>query len=160
MEGFLKMFYKKSRGNLKGTTLIEAVVALLILSVGFVGVAMLQGQLAASNTLAKQRSEAATIAQDLIEEYRSFGELTTTAGYTAYSDIASGNDTVSGVNASYTRTWAVVENVNPNYKTVTVTVSWTGATRDAQSLSLSTIIAGSDPVDVANYEYTTTTISP
>lgn len=136
---------------MKGTSLIEAVVALLILSGGMVAVARLQAELISGNTLSKQRTEATNIAQDLIEEYRSFGEVSTTAGFTAYEDISSGADSFNGVNATYTRAWTVTENTNPNFKTINITVSWVGASRQNEQISVSTIVGGEDPGNISNY---------
>lgn len=149
-----------SRKGMLGSSLIESVVALLILSIGFVGVAKLQAELTANNSLSKQRTEASTIAQDMIEEYRSFGEMSTTSGFEAYSDIASERMSITGVNAVYAAAAVVTESTSPAYKTVTVTVGWTGATREAQTISLSTIIAGQDPTSIANYSSSSSTITP
>ena len=138
------------RRFIEGTTLLEAMVSMIILSVGLVAIARMQAEVLASNNLAKQRTEAATLAQDVIEEFKDYGQVDTTSGYSAYQDITSGTNSVTGVNATYTLTWTVTENIEPNYKTVDVNVTWTGGTRQAESITLSTIIASQNPGSIAS----------
>ena len=135
-----------------GTTLIEAMISMLILTGGMLAIARLQGEIAASNTLAKQRTEAGILAQDLIEQYRNFGRVEATAGYTDYASIGSGSDAVEGINATYNRMWTVAEDISPGFKTVTVTIMWVGATRVNQQISISTVIGGHDPANIANFD--------
>lgn len=56
--------------NQTGTSLIEVLVALLILSIGLLGLAMLQGKSLRVNTDALFRSEATLLANEIIESMR------------------------------------------------------------------------------------------
>lgn len=155
------MYLNMDRGQKnQGTTIIEALVALLVLAVGLVGLAYLQAELTANNTLSKQRTEAAVLAQDILENHRSFGELELTPGFSSYEDIATGADTVMGANANYARSWSVIDGIDGKYKTVTVTVSWSGAMRENTSVSLSTVIARHDPKLTASHDNALPPIMP
>lgn len=61
----MKSIYKQH-----GTSMIEVLVALLILSVGLLGLAMLQGKSMRLNTDALLRSQATLVANSIIEEMR------------------------------------------------------------------------------------------
>jgi len=129
----------------KGASLIEVLIALLILATGIVALVKFQGSLLQSRTLVNQRSVAVQLAESKLEELRHFSVIATTPGYTAYEDIASGTSSIAGVSAIYTMTWTVTENTNPSYKSITVTVTWTDPTGGAQSVTLNTIVGSVDP---------------
>ena len=61
---------RKSTGRQGGATLIEALVALLVLSIGLLGVAGLQVQALRSNHGAHLRSQATVLAQDVLDRMR------------------------------------------------------------------------------------------
>lgn len=56
-----------------GFGLIEAMVAVVVLSVGLLGAAMMQANMTASTNLARQRGEALFVAKDLMEKMRGGG---------------------------------------------------------------------------------------
>jgi type IV pilus assembly protein PilV len=56
--------------NQRGTTLIETLVALLVLSIGLLGVAALQVNALQSNQMAHVRSQASVLAYDLADRMR------------------------------------------------------------------------------------------
>jgi len=110
-----------------GFTLIEVLEALVIFSVAFVGfVSLLVGTLHA-NVQAKHRTEAATVAQDKLEELR---ESTT---------LTAGSDSVTLPSGkTYSRGWTVGAGPTASVQSVTVTVSWTDYT--AQTVQLTTVL--------------------
>lgn len=128
-----------------GVTLTEVMIAVFIFAVCLVGLAKLSGSLFTINNYAQQRTEALNFAQQKIAQLKNFATIDTTAGYNAYQDIVTGSDTVSGVNATYTRNWTVTENTSVGYKTVTVTVSWTTQDNSSKSVSVNSIIGRNDP---------------
>lgn len=131
----------------KGFTLLEVLVALVILAIGLLGLNMYQGHLVKSNALAKQRSEATMLAEQKIDQFRSY---TLMSGYTA---IAAGSDSITGTNAQYDRSWTVATCANPvsastRCKAVVVNVGWTaigGASNAPESISLNTDIVANNP---------------
>lgn len=147
-----------------GFSLIEALVALMILAIGLTGVVKLQTVIMGASALSQQRNEATHIAQDKIEHLRGYTRLSATPGELAYEDIGSSTaaESISGVNASYSRTWTVccadtASVVCPPspcpadhlWKEITVTVGWTDKDGDAHSVELETKIAKLDPANDA-----------
>jgi type IV pilus modification protein PilV len=80
-----------SRPRQLGVTLLEALIALLVLAFGLLTFAALQARLRINSDVAKQRTEAVRIAQEDLENFRAFGTLAADAGVAnnfAYSQIA------------------------------------------------------------------------
>jgi type IV pilus assembly protein PilV len=131
----------------KGHGLIETIVALLIISGGVITLIQFERQIAYHHNLAQQKSEATILATSQIESLRAFGVINTTPGYTSYQSIATGTSTSNGANTTYTLNWTVTTSTtNPTYKTVNVTTTWLDRYSASQSVQLSTIILGLDPV--------------
>jgi Tfp pilus assembly protein PilV len=128
-----------------GVGLLELMIALVVFTMGVTAVFKFQSRYFYYYDIAKQRSEALVIAKNKIEALRTFEVLATTAGKVAYADIVSGTASTAGNNATYTSTWTVTTNVNPNYKSVNNVVSWTDRRNTTQSVTLSSIIGGIDP---------------
>lgn len=129
----------------RGVGLLELMITLVVFSIGIAALFKFQSQYFYYYDVGKQRTEALVIAKNKIEALRAFEVITTTTGKVAYDDIVSGTATTTGNNASYTNTWTVTTNANPDYKNVTSVVSWTDRRGTAQSVTLSTIIAKVDP---------------
>ncbi|HYQ40058.1 MAG TPA: prepilin-type N-terminal cleavage/methylation domain-containing protein [Pseudomonas sp.] len=153
------------RKRMSGFSLIEALIAFLIIGVGLLGAAKMQALLTTDSAVSQQRGEAVVVAQDLIERFRSFSALATTSGSVAYADItgSAAAETVAGVNASYSRSWTVEEccidqtslaNACPaancgssemRWKNLSVTVAWTDKGNTPNSVNLVTKIARLGP---------------
>lgn len=132
-----------------GNTLIEALVTILFIAFSVIALVRFQHYLAYDNSLAQQRAEATEIGMSKLESLRDFQTLNTTSGYFAYQDIASGTSTVNGINATYSLSWTVASFVNPTYKTIDLTVSWTDRNNGSQSVRLITYVAGVEPSNSA-----------
>ncbi len=91
-------------GRQCGTTLIEALVAFLVLSVGMLTIARMQTQLRAGSDLARQRSEAVRLAQEDIESLRAFAVLAASAGARSYEGLGNGSRTVDAASGYATPT--------------------------------------------------------
>ena len=133
-----------------GLTLIEALIALLVLSLGMLAVARLQPLLRQHAELARQRSEALRLAQEDIERLRAFAAIAGTAGVRSYDDITTAERSVDADAdpAASTRFHLVRQidaGVVPNAKQVTVTVDWLDRATAVQQVSLATVIAAVDP---------------
>ncbi|MNZ52311.1 hypothetical protein D3C78_701550 [compost metagenome] len=155
--------------RMSGFSLIEALIAFLIIGVGLLGAAKMQALLSTDSAVSQQRDEAVVVAQDLIERFRGFTALPTTSGRVAYDDIASSAtaETVSGINASYNRSWTVEEccidqttqtnacpaaNCGSNemrWKNLSVAVSWTDKGNTANNINLTTKISRLAPAQDA-----------
>ena len=137
----------KSRGAMsqravRGFSLIEALVALLIVSLGMLAIAGFQANLAGASDIAKQRMEAVRLAQDKMEAFRSFGNLT------GYSSIANGSDGPFVSNAQFTRTWTVSQGPSDTERWINIIVSWTDRRGNAQQVTTQSSIAKFDPQDI------------
>lgn len=146
-------------GNQMGVSLIEALVALAVMAFGVMGVAGLQVTMRQNADISKQRSEAVRIAQEAIENGRSFTVLATPPtpasgpAARAYEDVKTAPaTTVIGytTNTSYTITRTVVDGTEddpgaPRVKTLLVTVAWADRTGQTQSVRLNTSLAGVAP---------------
>lgn len=129
----------------QGISLIEVLIALLVLAGGIITLAKFQGDLLRARVDLNQQSQAVMLAQNKIEDLRHYTVINTTGGKKAYDDIASGTSTVSGTSTTYTVTWTVTDNSSPPHKVVRVTVSWTDSKNVAQSVTLDSIVGKVDP---------------
>lgn len=73
---------KRSSYN-NGFSLIEVMVALLVLALGILGISKLQGALISSSSDANQRAVAISIAQEKIDDFKSFSKMTPTLSWAA-----------------------------------------------------------------------------
>ena len=89
------------RSRQAGMTLIEVLVALVVFSIGALGVAMLQLNALKHTDSAMRSTQASFIAQDLLERIRDTGS------------IAAAGRTMS---MSYKRAWSLVEEMNKAFR--------------------------------------------
>ena len=81
--------------NSSGFTLIEVLMGILIFAVGMLALAKLQGNLARNSGDANARTVATNIAEEVIEEARIFGQITSDGTNAAYNDIVDGSSTIT-----------------------------------------------------------------
>ena len=95
----------------RGVSLIEALLALVVMSLGMLAVVGVQATLRSNGDLSRQRAEAVRLAQEGTETWRTFTSVTAVAGQVDYADIASDPVPVELVtplaNATYMRTRTV-----------------------------------------------------
>jgi Tfp pilus assembly protein PilV len=131
----------------RGTSLLEALVAFLVLSLGMLTVARVQTQLRLHADVARQRSEAVRLAQEDLETLRDFAAIAVGAGTRSYDAIASASRTVD-TDAGNTR-YVVARQIDPadapHAKSAIVTVSWSDRSGGAQQVVLNSLIGGVDP---------------
>ena len=128
----------------RGTALISALVAFLVISVGLLAMMRGQSELRHSGDLARQRSEAVRLAQADVERLRAFPALDGAAGW----DVIAGamrDATPDGSPTAYTLSRSVAVAGDAGYKAVRVTVSWNDSRGAAQQVRLATAIARHDP---------------
>jgi type IV pilus modification protein PilV len=127
--------------NQRGFTLIEALISLVVLSLGLFGLMQIQTRVMTDTGDSKTRTAAANLALEKLEELRA----------SSYAGIVSDDagETVPaqpGGTTDFTRSWVVTSHTSPPYKEVSVTTSWTNADRNTESLTLTTFIARSAAV--------------
>ena len=130
----------------QGFVLLEALVAMLVLSFGMLAVAGFQTTLSLNSDVAKQRTEATRLAQQKMENLRTFENLTIYA-----SNMAGGNDVIAtNTNASFARSWAVTSATGTDSgRSIAVTVGWTDRAGSPQQVQLFSHIAKMDPATMA-----------
>ncbi len=133
-----------------GISLIEALVALLVLSLGMLTVSQLQSHLRLGSDIARQRAEAVRLGQEDIEALRAYSVLAASGAARSWAGITSASrsvDTSTGY-ATHTRYTVAREVVATNAlaaKTAAVTVHWNDRDGAAQKIVLTTVIAANDP---------------
>lgn len=101
-----------------GFSLIEVLIALVILAISLLALAGLMATTVKNNSFGGHMTEASTFAQDKLEEFRAI----------RWDDVqvtppGPDTDNRSGsTGIAYTRNWTVVQ--NGNVKTVTIRVNW------------------------------------
>lgn len=138
----------------RGFTLLEALVALLVMGFGMLALTSLQLSLSRNADVAKQRTEAMRLAQDKIEELRSYNgiddgtspwdNLASSSTAESISSYSIGTATV-GTNTTFSRSWSLGGTNADQYRVAKVTVSWTDRANETQSIVLTTAIARNDP---------------
>jgi type II secretion system protein I len=105
----------KTTVKANGFTLIETLIALVILVVALLALAGLMVTTTRNNSVGGHMTEAAILAQDKLEEFRA----------SPFDGILTGNDQKTGSHGvQYTRNWNVVASADSNLKTVTLNIGW------------------------------------
>ena len=155
-----------SLSNQKGFSLIEALIAMLILSVGLLAVAMLQVSAMKANTNALSRTDGVSVAQSVLDTLRTLpmsdarlsdGDDTddlytgmATSGTNFTPDNADhsgselyGSDSITGpTGQTYTIFWNVADNDDTNSKTVRLFVYWTDQKLGLDHTIVTTVLGG------------------
>lgn len=103
-----------------GIGLIEVLITTVVVAVGLMAIASLQGNLTSGSRDSKTRAEAKALAETKIEELRDNIEIT---GYNALAS-SSTSDSIAGVTETFSRSWLVTDQTNPGRKQISVTVCW------------------------------------
>ncbi len=121
------------RGQNKGFTLVEVMIAIVVLSVALLALGGLQIISIRSNSFGNHMTEAITLAKDLMEEMKD-------AEWEQIGDRS--DDPVGATGIVYHRVCTVTE--QDNIKTVTVMVSWDNGNHKA-SLVTKIVNLGTNP---------------
>ncbi len=135
----------------RGVSLMEALVALAVMSFGLLGVVGMQATLRSNSDVTKQRAEAVRIAQAAVEDRRAFEQLTSSGTVANFADLADAAAvSVAGTNATFARSAVVTPAAAlpadaPRLKTVTMRVAWEDRSGQTNAVSLVSSIAGIAP---------------
>jgi Tfp pilus assembly protein PilV len=131
-----------------GFTLVEVLVAFLMMTLGLLAVIRLQPALRQHAELARQRSEATRLAQQDVERLRGFVQINMAGSAPAYETIGSASYAIEP-DALGSPRYAVERRVDavaiPNARAVDVAVRWIDRAGEPQQVMLATLIAASDP---------------
>lgn len=148
----------------RGFSLIEVMLAFIIVAVSAAGLVKLQNSYMKQEGSSSARESAMHLAENKLDDLRSFTTLATTTGQFAYQDIqtnvgqsltnglAAGNHTIG--NTTYALSWTVTNTPNPlpanlKYplrKDIIITVAWSDQNGSSKTLSLSSSIAASTSI--------------
>lgn len=137
----LWQFHQRSHQH--GFTLLETLVALVVLSIGMLGMSRITVSTVVVHTANEHRAKAATLLQDSLERikqagYASINPGTVTDPYGALASYSTYGGTTFNYSLYKRVTSVVAQSPATNMKTVTVTVFWHN---DRHTLSASTIVA-------------------
>lgn len=105
----------------KGFSLVEVLVALVILSISLLALAGLMVQSTKNGSWGSHMTEAATLAQDRLERFRAVRPQTDIPEGTGGTNT----DQVTGASGIvYTRTCRVITNTAGTARTIEITVTW------------------------------------
>jgi prepilin-type N-terminal cleavage/methylation domain-containing protein len=144
-----------SRRSERGFTLIEAMIALVIIAFGLLALAGMQIMLSRGADVAKQRTEAMRLAQERMEVMRSYTAIAADPSVAlAWQDLSSQTSDPSTLIASaysntlFTRSWFVGGTPDDAMRPVSVTVAWVDRAGEQQSVTLTSVISNTDPLRV------------
>ncbi|GCL65991.1 prepilin-type N-terminal cleavage/methylation domain-containing protein [Pseudaquabacterium pictum] len=136
----------------RGVSLVEALVALAVMSIGMLALVGVQSTMRLNSDLAKQRTEATRIASEEIEQLRSFASLEVDIARpgTSYDEIVDrvveGYVPPDGIgNTTYRVVRTVRDLPGSPQKVLSVQVQWTDRTDLRQRVTLDSVINGTAP---------------
>jgi type IV pilus modification protein PilV len=129
-----------------GFSLIEVLIAVVVLIVGVIAIGSLQTHVTKGTTFAEQQAEALTIAHQKLDELRNYTSLT---GYQSISSSSS-PASILGRNVTFRLTWSVTDSADTTlpYKTIDIRVTWTDQNNITHEVRLTSIIGEFDPTKV------------
>lgn len=144
----------------RGFTLIEAMIALVIIAFGLLALAGMQIMLSRNADVAKQRTEAMRLAQERMEVMRAYVSIAPVPAVPpappplAWETLATAMSdplnplTSTFSNTIFSRSWFVGGTAADAMRPVSVTVDWTDRAGEPQSVTLTSVIANTDPTRV------------
>ncbi|MEN8168659.1 MAG: prepilin-type N-terminal cleavage/methylation domain-containing protein [Pseudomonadota bacterium] len=170
------LFFSSSQ---RGFTMVEALVAVAVLSFGLLAIGTFQARLVGESAYNKARAEALSLAQQKLDEMRSYSTAHKLVGnllnapvanpapgseYEYPVDVPTGETTyqdaavIPGTNASFTRRWAVSRDattdpddlIDSTVSSVVVTVSWVDRSNTTQRVVLESDLAWKNPRGTAD----------
>jgi Tfp pilus assembly protein PilV len=131
-----------------GFTLVEAVLSMLLVAIGLLTMGATFMKISRSEDVARQRSEATRLVIDQVEAMRAYTQIAAGgAGVVSWNGLASGQDRIT-TNGEFTRTWTLSGTAADTMRSLRVDVGWTDRSGEVQTISMATVIARTDPVDV------------
>lgn len=140
---------RSSRSRQRGITLLESLVAFFVLAVGSVAVAQLLSHLRLGGDVARERSEAVRLAEEAIEDMRSFAAIEGPAGARAYASIATGSAVVEAASGAARNAYRIERTIDDaafsGTKAARVAVRWADRSGAAREVRVDTFVAAADP---------------
>jgi type IV pilus modification protein PilV len=139
-----------------GFTLIEVLIALLLVGTGLLALGGLQSNLSRHTDLSRQRGEATLLAQAGMERLRHESHLPMANANLSNQEpqrnlLTSGSENVTSdsFNTSYSRRWSVAGESSDALRPVTVELRWTDQQGEDQQLQLHSALQATQPLQSA-----------
>lgn len=126
---FRGLFFSRPLSNLRrndgGFSVIEVLIAVILVVVGLVAFGNLGGSIVDQNTYQKRSDQALTLAQQKLEDLKNLALSST------LTSSNNGSDTPSIANNAFSRSWTIANGGAGSLATLAVTVTWSdkGATK-------------------------------
>jgi len=128
------------RKNEKGSALVEVMVALVVLSIGLIGVSRMSYAIIKGNVKGSHISKALNLVRTQVEFFQGQAVLSNTSGFSPAVPAPVNSEGVAGqLDSVYTRDWTVTSGGAVDMKTVTIRVRWSDG-GIAQQVSSTTMI--------------------
>jgi hypothetical protein len=134
----------------RGVSLIDVLVALVVVAVGILAIFNLQSQLFSGTSDAKARAEAVELARSRIESFRNHVNLDNVKdGDRFLAQLSGGGDNVTGINADFQRSWTASPiDGDTSSQEIVVTVRWQDPDGQTQTVALNTVVTFAELDDV------------
>ena len=135
----------------RGISLLESLVAFVVLALGAAAVAQLQSQLRLGGDVARERSEAVRLAATAMDEMRAFAALEAASGARSYAAIGDADRVVDAASApmahaSYRLERRIDERAFAAVKAAAVSVRWNDRQGGAREVVLHSFVARAAPI--------------
>lgn len=123
---------KKRRPREEGFTVVEVLIALLVLVIGFAGILSLQLTAMKATSFSRHATEASILAEDKMEELRTIPIAVLTNG----TDTVDARGVVDDAGA-YTRAWTITPGTETT--AVTIRVTWSEQGTEPYTISMASL---------------------
>ena len=124
----------------RGFSLIEVLIALLVLMVGMAGILSLQLTSMKATSFSRHATEASSLVEDKVEDMRTVA--LTSARFASGTDQVDARG-VADANGIYTRTWTITPGTETTV--VSVSVTWTERGGDPYTITMADMRTGVPP---------------
>jgi Tfp pilus assembly protein PilV len=147
-------FYINKTKAQRGIFLIEVLIATVVVAIGLLSLASLQGGLMSGSGSSKARTEAVMLAEAKQEGLRNNIIKTSTDPAKSSFDIdlavVNASDSVIGTNATFGRRWIITDVTAPSRKNISVKVTW-GAGGANETVNIVSQVVWADPGKATDY---------